>query len=81
MDNQPQTPHFVLSIDGELHGQDTPENRELVRRIHACYQACAGITTEELENGIVQDMCKVMGQVVPLLEEREQLVKQQRKAG
>lgn len=64
------TPHFVLSCEGELHGEDTPENREIVRRIHACVSACEGISTEELERGIVQDMRQVIGQVVPLLQDR-----------
>ena len=41
-------PHFVLTYDGSLHGEDTPENQEIVRRIHACVNACDEITTEEL---------------------------------
>ena len=67
-----QAPHFVITHDGSLHGEDTPENREYVRRIHACVNACEGISTEELEKGIVQDMRRVLGQVVPLLAERNQ---------
>jgi hypothetical protein len=65
-------PHFVITHDSSLHGEDTPENREVVRRIHACVNACEGISTEELEKGIVQDMRRVLGQVAPLLEERNQ---------
>ena len=65
-------PHFVISHDGSLHGEDTSENREFVRRIHACVNACEGISTEELEKGIVQDMRRVLGQVAPLLAERNQ---------
>ncbi len=63
-------PHFVLTPDGSLHGEDIPENREIVRRIHACVDACDGITTEELEKGIIQDMRRALAQVVPTLEER-----------
>lgn len=66
-------PHFVLTQEGEVLGEDTAENRELVRRIHACVNACEGLSTEELEAGIVQDMSRVIGQVIPLLEEREQM--------
>ncbi|VAX39836.1 hypothetical protein MNBD_PLANCTO02-27 [hydrothermal vent metagenome] len=62
-------PHFVLTSAGELHGEDTPENREIVRRIHACVAACNGISTEELEKGIVQDMRSVIATVAPILEE------------
>jgi hypothetical protein len=61
-------PLFVLTMDGELHGEDTKENREIVRRIHACVSACEGISTEELEKGIIVDMRRVLAQVVPVLE-------------
>ncbi len=71
----PKTPAFVLSLEGEIHGNDTPENRELVRRIHACYKACEGISTDELEAGIIADMGRIIAQVVPLLKERETLIK------
>jgi hypothetical protein len=63
-----RTPHFLLTTEGELHGQDTEENREIVRRIHACVNACDGISTEELEKGIITDMRRVLAQVVPVLE-------------
>jgi hypothetical protein len=61
-------PHFLLSHEGELHGEDTPQNREIVRRIHACVSACEGISTEELESGVVQDMRRVIAQVIPVLQ-------------
>ena len=63
-----RTPHFLLTTEGELHGEDTEENREIVRRIHACVNACDGISTEELEKGIIADMRRVLAQVVPVLE-------------
>ncbi|MGE3316303.1 MAG: hypothetical protein AB7O26_14400 [Planctomycetaceae bacterium] len=63
-------PHFLLSHEGELHGEDNPENRDIVRRIHACVNACEGISTEELESGIVQDMKRVIAQVIPLLQDQ-----------
>jgi hypothetical protein len=59
---------LVVTSEGELHGEDTPENRELSRRVRACVNACAGIPTEELENGIVADMCRVLNEVVPVLQ-------------
>ena len=75
MSDSPQSirsPHFVITHDSSLHGEDTSENRDIVRRIHACVNACEGISTEELEKGIVQDMRRVLGQVAPLLAERNQ---------
>lgn len=64
------TPMFVLSVEGELMGVDTPANRELVRRIEACVRACEGISTEELEHGIIADMRRVLAEVVPVLQQR-----------
>lgn len=66
-------PHFVISSEGEILGEDTPENQELVRRVVACVNACDGITTEELENGIIADMRNAISQVAPLLEERSKM--------
>jgi hypothetical protein len=65
-----ETPLLVLSGEGELYGMDTPENRELVRRLRACFFACEGISTEELEQGVVADMRRVIGEVVPVLRQR-----------
>jgi hypothetical protein len=67
---RPRTPYFVISHEGTLHGEDTPENREIVRRIHACVEACEGISTTELEEGVVADMRRVLAQVVPVLQQR-----------
>ena len=61
-------PHFVLAADGSIHGEDTEEHRELVRRIHACMNACDGISTEELEAGIIKDICQALSEVVPVLQ-------------
>ena len=64
-------PHFVISTeDGAIHGEETPDNQELVRRIHACVTACEGLSTEELERGIIQDMQRVLAEVVPVLQDR-----------
>lgn len=60
-------PAFVVTVDGDIHGQDTPENREIVRRIRACVNACEGISTAELESGVVADMRRVLNEVIPLL--------------
>lgn len=65
----PKTPQFIVSMEGDIHGEDTAENREIVRRIHACVNACEGIATEELEKGIIQDMQRVLASVVPLFAE------------
>ncbi len=60
-------PQFVISMQGEIFGEDTEENREIVRRIHACVNACEGIPTEELEAGIIRDMRSAIKNVIPLL--------------
>ena len=61
-------PQFVVTVEGDVLGEDNVENRDIVRRIHACVNACEGISTEELERGIVQDMRRVIAGVIPLLE-------------
>ncbi len=67
----PKLPQFIVTTEGEILGEDTPENQEIVRRIHACVSACEQIPTEELEKGIIQDMCNAMSQIVPLLEQKK----------
>jgi len=67
-DHRLDGPHFTLSVTGDVYGDDTPENRDIVRRIHACVNACEGISTEELEQGIIQDMARAISQIVPLLQ-------------
>lgn len=67
----------VVTPSGEILGSDTEESRELARRVKACINACDGISTAELEQGIIADMCRVLGQVVPLLEAQSR----QRSAG
>ncbi|HID23126.1 MAG TPA: hypothetical protein EYP14_12090 [Planctomycetaceae bacterium] len=64
-------PCLVITASGELYGEDTPENRELARRIRACVNACEGIPTEELERGIIRDMRRVLEMAVPLLTEQK----------
>lgn len=61
---------FVITPDGELFGRDSDAGRELARRIHACFIACEGIATEELERGIIADMRRVIAGVQPLLQDR-----------
>lgn len=60
-------PEFVITADGELHGVDTPENREMVRRIRACVNACEGISTADLESNVVAQMVQIIQDVQPLL--------------
>ncbi|MDZ4685489.1 MAG: hypothetical protein SH850_10535 [Planctomycetaceae bacterium] len=62
--------HLILTAGGDILGSDTPRNRELARRIKACLNACDGISTDELERGVVADMCRVLMQVVPMLEQK-----------
>lgn len=64
------SPNFILTLNGDILAEDTPENREIVRRIHACVQACEGLSTDELEQGIVREMRNAIGDVIPLLEKR-----------
>jgi hypothetical protein len=66
----PDPEQLVLTASGDILGADTPRNRELARRIKACLSACEGISTEELERGIVADMCRVLTQVAPFLEQK-----------
>ncbi len=61
---------FVITPDGELFGHDNDEARSLVKRIHASFVACEGLSIEELEKGIVADMRRVIEQVHPILKER-----------
>lgn len=61
-------PHFVVTPSGDIHGESTENNLDLVRRITACVNACEGITTEELESGIVEDMRRVIAEIVPVLQ-------------
>lgn len=65
------TPRFVLTTQGELYGEDTAENRELVRRIHACFAACEGISTADLERGVVAEMRQIIADVLPILQARQ----------
>jgi hypothetical protein len=62
----------IVTPAGEIHGSNTPESRELARRIQACINACAGLSTEELERGIIADMTRVIGLVTPLLQRARQ---------
>jgi len=62
------TGQLVITADGDVYGPDSPENRDLARRIRACINACNGLTTEDLENGLIQDLCRTVMQVGPLLE-------------
>ena len=67
LDPQSET-RFIITTDGDILGQYTDENREMIRRFHACLNACEGISTEDLEQGIIQDMCRIMSEVAPILE-------------
>lgn len=62
------SPLFILTTAGEILGVDTPGNLELVRRIYACVNACEGISTAELEAGVVAQMRETLLSVLPLLQ-------------
>ena len=57
---------ITLTSLGEVFGEDTPQNRELARRVRACVNACAGFTTEDLEAGILDQMRGIIAQLAPL---------------
>lgn len=59
---------LVITAEGDVFGPDTPENVELARRIRACINACAGLSTDDLEAGLIQDLCRTVMQVAPLLQ-------------
>ncbi len=65
----PDGVRVVVTAAGVIYGEDTPEARQLARRIQACVNACEGIPTEELEKGVVQDMRRLIELVAPLLPE------------
>jgi len=66
-------PHFTAgSPEGQPHiaAQPTPEqDAAMLRRIQACVDACEGISTDELEQGVVQDMQRVLREVAPIIEQ------------
>ncbi len=66
------TCQLIITAEGDVFGPESTENRELARRIRACINACQGLTTEDLENGLIQDLCRTVMQVAPLLEAQKQ---------
>ena len=57
---------ITLTALGEIFAEDTPQNRELARRVRACVNACAGFTTEDLDAGILDQMRAIIEQLAPL---------------
>ena len=66
-DDATQTPAFVVTSEGDLLGENTAENIEIVRRIRACVNACEGLTTADLENGIITQMTRLVSDLTPLI--------------
>jgi hypothetical protein len=62
---------LIVTAAGDVYGPDTPENHDLARRIRACINACEGLTTEDLENGLIRDLCRTVMQVAPLLQAQD----------
>ncbi len=58
---------LIVTAAGDVYGPDSPENHELARRIRACINACAGLKTEDLEAGLIQDLCQTVMKIAPLL--------------
>ena len=71
----------IISISGQAQPEATPSpapeqitpvddglNDESLRRVQACLIACEGITTEDLERGIIQEMRQTLKDVIPLLQ-------------
>lgn len=75
--NPLDSPHFTLPPTVSApHAQETeaeasanPDDAALLRRIQACVNACEGISTQELEEGVVQDMQRVIRDVAPIIAE------------
>lgn len=63
-----EAPHFRLS-SSEAEPPTEQQDAENLRRIRACVNACETISTEDLEQGVVQDMQRVLQQVAPIVEE------------
>ncbi len=79
--NQPtkpmDAPHFSVNSQSQPELTELPtaaEDAQMLRRIQACVDACEGISTQELEEGVVQDMQRVLREVAPIIAEwsREQ---------
>jgi len=72
------SPHFTLGSTANPSQVDEQpvqaQDAEMLRRIQACVDACEGISTQELEEGVVQDMQRVLREVAPIIAEwsREQ---------
>jgi hypothetical protein len=60
----------IVTATGEVHGNDHVDTKELARRVSACINACQGISTTELEQGIVEQMRSALTKVIPMLEQR-----------
>ena len=77
MSDAAQTPENLpatsTSCDGEAEFQSPCFDAEDIRRIEACVLACEGITTDDLESGIIRRMQEALVSVVPLLEEAKQM--------
>jgi hypothetical protein len=65
----PQPSQITVTGAGDVFGTDTPANRALARRIRACVNACEGLATEDLEQGIVGDMRRIIQQLAPVAAE------------
>jgi hypothetical protein len=80
--NPLDSPHFTLPPTGpasqmqqpgsEMQASEdavTSDDAAKLRRIQACVDACDGISTQELEEGVVQDMQRVLRDVAPIIAE------------
>jgi hypothetical protein len=64
-----QPSQITVTAAGDVFGVNTPENRALARRVRACVNACEGIATEDLEQGVVREMRQIIQQLAPVAAE------------
>ena len=75
------SPHFPTASDVvEKSAQELLSvdyfDADALRRIKACVIACEGISTIELEGGVIEEMRRTLFRVVPLLEEAQRIKNQ-----
>jgi hypothetical protein len=63
---------ITLTAHGDVYAVDSPQTRELARRVQACVNACAGLSTEDLENGLIDQLREVVKQLAPLAARAQQ---------
>lgn len=60
-----QPVQITVTGGGDVFGADSAANRNLARRVRACVNACEGLSTEDLELGIVGQMRQIIQTLAP----------------